>query len=291
MILLYNDLPDGFPAGMRRFNITAAGLAGAVALTGSGCIKERSIFDHEIALTARTPTTFPRNSVKGIVQPNDDLANWAAEYFALEKQPGSAARNRQRECRNHILRRLVLLDDEYFLAWCTHLYGGQATATTAGEIINTALTGAASVITPGTATQVLAGVASGLSAARTSIDKNYFFQQNVPTLVSKMEQLRADIKTQLHQYFAKPVADYTLDDGLQDFVRYYKAGTLTAAAEALNLEVNKDRQAAQDKLEATKGDNQVAAPRLKASTQAAAVEAQAKRAAVPDRVSPSNGSE
>ena len=261
-------------------------VAGGLALLGAGCTKERSLFDHELALTARVPLAAPAGSVKASVQPDGDLAGWAQEYFALEKA-GGAASDRPRVCRNNIVRRLMLLDDEYFLAWCTHLYGGQATATTAGEIINTALTGAASVITPGTATQVLAGVASGLSAARTSIDKNYFFQQNVPTLISKMEQLRAEVKLQIRQYFAKSAADYTLDDALQDFVRYYKAGTLTAAAEALNLEVNKDRQAAQDKLETTKGDDQVAAPRLAGSTKAAAIEAQAKNNEAGATVSPS----
>jgi hypothetical protein len=228
----------------------------------------------------------PNDSVKGAVQPSDNLADWAAEYYKLETSTDSASLSRRRDCRNNILRRLILLDDEYFLAWSTHLYGGQAAITTGGEILNTALTGAASVITPGTATQVLAGVASGLSAARTSVDKNFFFQQNIPTLVSKMEQLRAEIKTQLQEYYTKPVSKYTLDDGLQDFVRYYKAGTLTAAAESLNLEVNQARQAAQDQLQAVKGDTQVAAPRLEGSTAAATVEAQAKKAAAP---TPSTG--
>ncbi len=256
-----------------QVSLAAAGLA----LLSGGCMRERSVFDHELALTARRISPPAADSVRGRLQPDSSLQTWAADYYDLANATDPAEKRRRADDRNNILRRLVLLDDEYFLAWSTHLYGGQATVTSTGEIINTALTGAAAVITPGNATQILSAVASGLSAARTSVDKNFFFQQNVPTLVSKMEQLRAEVKVQLQQYYKKPVSEYTLDDGLQDFVRYYKSGTLTAAAEALNLEVNKDRQSAQDQLETTKGDTRVAAPRVKADTTATVIEAQAKK--------------
>jgi len=57
--------------------------------------------------------------------------------------------------RNEIIRRLMLLDDGYFLRYTLTLYNGRAYADATSEIVNTSLTLAATAVAPAQAAKVL----------------------------------------------------------------------------------------------------------------------------------------
>src|SRR5438874_1211677 len=92
---------------------------GILWLVISGCA-----IDHHMAL---------EGTVRSTLQDSPSF-----EQLMVEYQTGDAFR-----ARNTIIRRLLLLDDEYFQTYSNRLVRGRAIADTGSEIINTSLTTAA----------------------------------------------------------------------------------------------------------------------------------------------------
>ena len=208
-----------------RFSVKHGLLASGAALVLCGCA-----LDHSLALQGPTRTLLE-------AQPT-------FEDLIVQYRSGIGAM----QARNQIIRRLMLADDEYFLAYTDRLYHGRALADTAGEIINASLTTAATAINPAAAAKVLTGIAAGLAASKLSVDKNIFMQQATTALIAKMEAQRAQVDTRIHSYLTQSVEDYPLEEGLRDFLKYYRAGTLAAAAQSLTADAEQQHTAASDEL-------------------------------------------
>jgi hypothetical protein len=156
------------------------------------------------------------------------------------------------EARNAIIRRLMLLDDEYFQKYCASFYSGRALADTATDVILSSLTAAATGLTPGTATRVLTGIATAVTATKISVDKNFFLQQSAPAIIAKMEAQRVIVDTYIQQFLQKDVSQYPLEEGLRDFIKYYKAGTLASGVSALAANAVVEREGATQALQQMK---------------------------------------
>lgn len=183
------------------------------------------------------------------LQTNPSSQNESIFYTLLEQyRSGSDPAG----ARNAILHKLLLMDDVYFLRYTLTLYNGRAYADATSEIINTSLTLAATAVAPAQAAKVLTGIAAGLSAAKISIDKNIFLQQATPALIAKMEAQRAEVRTDMVRLMEQPVAVYSLEDGLSDFVRYFRAGTLSAAAQSLTANAEQEHTLANQSLQQAK---------------------------------------
>jgi hypothetical protein len=178
--------------------------------------------------------------------PNSLQSNPSFDTLLSDYQAGS------RLARNQIIRRLMLIDDEYFQRYCSRLYGGRAVADTASDIVNTGLTTAATAVNPAAAAKILTGIAAGLIASKISIDKNIFLQQATPALIAKMEAQRAQVDAHIQQFLMETVADYPLEEGMRDFIKYYKAGTIAAAAQSLTANAEDERSRANETLQLTK---------------------------------------
>lgn len=156
------------------------------------------------------------------------------------------------QARNQIIRRLLLLDDEYFQTYSNRLSRGRALADTASDIVNTSLTTAATAVNPAATAKVLTGIAAGLQASKLSVDKNIFLQQTAPALIAKMEAQRTEIDAHIQQFLMKSVDVYPLEEGMRDFIKYYRAGTLSAAALSISADAESQRNNANETLQTTK---------------------------------------
>jgi hypothetical protein len=200
--------------------------------------------DHQLVFSAADQSAIASDA---------NFANLAHAYYQGTTTDGHPMEPKQ--ARNAIIRQLMLLDDLSFQRFALKLYNGRAVTDTVTEIVTTSLTAAATGLTPGTATRVLSGLATGISSSKLSVDKNLFLQQTTPTLVAKMEAQRKIVDANIQQFLKQPIDIYPLEEGLRDFVRYYRAGTLSAAALALSSGAELDRDAANATLQQTKLTN------------------------------------
>ena len=79
---------------------------------------------------------------------------------------------------------------------------------------------------------VLSAISSGIQATRTNVNRHYFSQQSVDVLIKRMRALRkeilAGIGEKLENRQNKP---YTNRDLIIDLQKYYRAGTVSSAAQ------------------------------------------------------------
>ncbi len=232
-------------------SIFVALVALALPLSQMGCAG-RSVLAHTNAYGGTTATA---------LAPQSEIGAWKTAYESASDDKEA------RYNRNRIVRRLMLMDDERFLLWSQRLYGGKAMADTGTDIAVGVLTSAAAASNPAQMAATLSVIAAGLTGARVVVEKNIFLEKSIGALVSQMESDRAKVDAQITQYLKeKDTAEYPLEQGLRDFLRYYKAGTIAAASESLHSNARANAEVASAIVENTKGDTKIAPAALSRAT-------------------------
>lgn len=94
---------------------------------------------------------------------------------------------------------------------------GAATATTGGAGLKAAL----------------GATTTGVAGARTSIDKNLYFEKTMPALLAQMIASRKTVLVRLQQGLGRNVSQYPLSQALIDLEDYYNAGSIPGAIVAV----------------------------------------------------------
>lgn len=82
----------------------------------------------------------------------------------------------------------------------------------------------------GGSSQILSGATAAVIGARESVDKNAFFDQTMPALMTKMIAQRRSVLVGIRDgLLNKTDAQYPLAQGLADLEEYYHAGTIPGA--------------------------------------------------------------
>jgi len=89
--------------------------------------------------------------------------------------------------------------------------------------------GAAGALASGGTSQILSGATAAVIGTKESVDKNAFFDQTMPALMTKMIAQRKTVLVGLRKGLLKNDADYPLAQGLADLEGYYYAGTIPGA--------------------------------------------------------------
>jgi len=215
---------------------------GVIAILLSGCATGTSLLGHQPALGGQTRIDLTNEG---------DIASWKKYY----EEPTSEAS--RREYRNMIIRRLMRLDDESFNTWSQNLYGARSVGSSIADFAQ-GLMGAFAAATGGSTAQSLGLAIAGVSGARSAVDKNIFLQQTADALIAKMQENRAKVDAQISQYLRQNTADYPLEQGLRDIIRYYEAGTLATASQSLQADAKVAQRGAQGVVESMKGDEVIA---------------------------------
>src|SRR5207237_1317180 len=86
------------------------------------------------------------------------------------------------------------------------------------------------------AKSILSFIAAGITSTKTSVNTDILQNQNLLAIIAKTRALRADklIPLQKGMYKlssteANPLSNYSVEQGLNDLVAYYEAGTFVAA--------------------------------------------------------------
>ncbi len=164
------------------------------------------------------------------------VAKTESDFSAIDKAKDAEARN------SYIYNRLALADLEYDQMVKTT--GGIKNGIDAGEQIAVGAMGAAGAIVGGGAAQALSAGVAATTAGAVAIDKTYFYNQAMPTMITAMNAGRQAVYADIAVGLTKDYADYPIATAWKDLNRYYFAGSLAGAQNSINQDSGKKAETA-----------------------------------------------
>lgn len=109
--------------------------------------------------------------------------------------------------------------------------------------------GGATAVTGGAAAKAALGAAiTGVTGAKTSLDKNAYFDKTLPALICKMQAARKEVLVRIRMGLSQGDGDYPLTQALVDLEDYYNAGTIPGAVAGITAAAGADAQQANNDL-------------------------------------------
>jgi hypothetical protein len=102
---------------------------------------------------------------------------------------------------------------------------------------------------------ILAAISAGLLGAKASVDKDVFYNNTIPALITLMEGQRKIVLAQIYVGLKKSVTEYTLYQALADLDSYYNAGTINGALVGLTVTAGVSSQLGSDQIAAVLTSN------------------------------------
>jgi hypothetical protein len=165
--------------------------------------------------------------------------------------------DKAKACRDKVVGITKKYVDQYWRKFVSDLYGRNAGVTTALETGIGMTAAAAAITTPKSAADILAVVATSLSALNTSLQKNFFGNQAVDLLIGQMEADRYVIDQQILNGLALSVSDYSLATAMSQLADYALAMSVPHAMQSLRQAGGKAAQEVKDRQTAAIGDGAV----------------------------------
>ncbi|MGZ4877957.1 MAG: hypothetical protein ACXVIO_07235, partial [Candidatus Angelobacter sp.] len=146
----------------------------------------------------------------------------------------SAPPEQQKKKRNDTINKIIIAIDNNYDNYKNSLYAGRASFDTFADFVSLALTGATAV-TGGAGTKAAFGAAAtGVTGAHSSVNKNFFNDASRDALFSVMDSLRSDELNTIQGNMKLEIAAYSMSDSMVQLGKYYSAGTVTSARNAVS---------------------------------------------------------
>ncbi len=105
---------------------------------------------------------------------------------------------------------------------------------------------------------ILHAISTGVAAANTSIDKNFFYEKTIPSLVSQMDADRKEKLSEIIQRYTyctdeKGYPSYSWFEAVHDMADYYKVGTLLGAINSINANAGAKQAKAEEEIKSALG--------------------------------------
>jgi len=153
--------------------------------------------------------------------------------------------------RDRILREIMYLVDVNFESFANGLRDRKAFFDTVTDLTLLGL-GSAGALSPSAATKsILAAISAGVAGGRVSINKNFFHDQAIEALTAKMRAERAKREEIIIKGIQLTLLQYPLSQGIRDTVKYYNAGTLLGAIEAITATAGEEFKNASNEIDRT----------------------------------------
>jgi hypothetical protein len=157
------------------------------------------------------------------------VARWEKELAATDVTTIAT-----RKERNDLIYRLIFLCDYRFSRYEADLLLGKAARDSFTDLSMFGLNTASALITPGSTTQTLAAVASGLGFTRATVEKNFYQNHAAPVLMAKMRALREEKLNEIVRNLSRSIEDYPASLATIDVLDYYNRGTMLGALRAIS---------------------------------------------------------
>lgn len=144
--------------------------------------------------------------------------------------------------------RLALIDLRY-LQFIRSLTSDKQQIDSATDIASLTLNLAGTLVGGARAKTNLAAAAAGLGGAKTSVDKNFYYEKSVDALVATMNAKRKEVLTRILQSIGSSLNAYSLTHAVTDVHEYYLAGTINGAITFIQAQATEREKASDIKLE------------------------------------------
>lgn len=139
--------------------------------------------------------------------------------------------------------------DLQFGIWQLALVTDTMKLNTIGDITSLAVTTTATITSSVHAKTILSAIATALTGAKATINKDVFYDKTVPALLAQMIATRKQVLVRLRTGLSQELTEYSLNQALSDVDDYYTAGTIPAALAGITETAGKSASEATKKLE------------------------------------------
>ena len=151
----------------------------------------------------------------------------------------AAEKDQTGKARNDLLNDFIFLIDTNYNFWEKSTYNKKAFADFGSDFTSATLSTVSGIVTGGGAQgakSILSFIAAGITSTKSSVNTDILQNQNLLAIIAKTRALRAEklIPLQTGMYESKSTKatsldTYSVEQGLNDLVAYYEAGTFVAA--------------------------------------------------------------
>jgi hypothetical protein len=185
-----------------------------------------------LALTAVFATGCPNEPSKNFSRSgslvnniNERLTTYQAAYNqAITNNPTEAQRQR-----NDALELAVAIIDDNYNDYIKTLNSRRARNDFIADVIDLGTSAAVGIVKGERANQILGIGLTAFRGGRTKAELEFYKQQTVPILITKMDDNRAQVLSDILLKKSKPVTAYSMNEAIRDIVGYFNAGTLVRA--------------------------------------------------------------
>jgi hypothetical protein len=135
----------------------------------------------------------------------------------------------RKQNRNRIIDLSMIQIDQQYTLFVEQFTTSKKTFDTVTDLGSVFASSASAAITPTTTKNVLSLVSGGFTASRTSVGKNFFYEQSIKAIIQQMTAERRAVALDLIKGTGSSTDEYPLAAALQDLERYYFAGTIDGA--------------------------------------------------------------
>lgn len=200
------------------------------------------------------------DSFRGGQQPIDPPATTvaAATYYAPERaisafyaaSPDAREGMTPEQYRDKVVRLRLLAIDSRYKTFVEELHGAKAGIGLGADIATLVIGGVGTFVAGETTKSVLSAATAVIAGTRVSVDKNLFYDQTLPAIVSQMDAERAKQRLVIEKGMAQPAATYSLANALSDLSDYERLGSIDVAIKKLTGSATDQAKAAEDTLKA-----------------------------------------
>ena len=148
-------------------------------------------------------------------------------YNSLSAEP-----DRQRVYRDEVINGRIYVIDYYYNQFRNEMRGAKTNTNIVTDIAVLGLDAADAINPAKRAKDILLAISGGLTGPETTVDKDDFYQDALPALISKMDSLRLERLVLIRQrmkYGTQGDNPYTLGAAMIDVNNYFQSGTISGA--------------------------------------------------------------
>lgn len=138
---------------------------------------------------------------------------------------------------------MLYLADIYYEEFRDRFYYNTSVRETLFDFGSLAFSGAATVVTAQPATNILSGISTLIQGTQKSIDARFLQDQALESIINKMDENRAALRTSIFTSMTKSASAYSAHAAYYDILNYCKAGSLIEAVAQLAASTGEKKNA------------------------------------------------
>jgi hypothetical protein len=157
-----------------------------------------------------------------------------------------------REKRNDYINKVLTIIDVQYSSFINNLGSERRAKDTATDILELSMNLAGTAVGAATTKTVLAAISAGVTGTNSILDKNYFYDLALPSLIAQMNADRTEVYRTIVSGMQRDTTGnnaYLWAQAVRDLVEYYNAGTLQHAASSIRKEAGARQEAAEQRID------------------------------------------